>query len=384
MFAISRLLFENDMLWGTTLSMQSVDVDVLEAVARPHVDIGVYADLKNRYQQHHIPTYTELILGLPQETRESFVNGIGRLLEIGMHDDIRVFELALLPNAPLSQPGMRERYGLQTRFKPIRNTEAGFQRELVELVFGTRTMPYADWAYCLLFAEMIQALHNGAFTRFIAIYLDREGLLSYRQFYDGLLGHLLADARGIGRVFNRLKKLIDDYHADPDMPQVNRILTQPDMLRLLRRYHPTRRGWPLWTWLWLSVCENQTEFYRSVADFIASQGVENDTTLEDLWHYQQAIMLTSAYDPRCGKTIACRYNWQDYFFEAADLTPAETTLHVADTHMGPGRQYPLVPDDQQAFVTAAVGYSYPYSKFRHFFHQPDRVKNSKNQAPNTK
>ncbi|MGA6924914.1 MAG: cobalamin-dependent protein, partial [Desulfosarcina sp.] len=106
-FAISRLLFENDMLWGTTLSMQSVDAEVLEAVARPHVEIDVYADLKNRYQRQQIPTYTELILGLPRETRESFVGGICRLLEIGMHDDIRVFELALLPNAPLSQPDMR-------------------------------------------------------------------------------------------------------------------------------------------------------------------------------------------------------------------------------------------------------------------------------------
>ncbi len=375
-FAISRLLFENDMLWGTTLSMQSVDLDVLAAVARPHVDIGVYADLKNRYQRHHIPTYTELILGLPQETRESFVGGIGRLLEIGMHDDIRVFELALLPNAPLSQPGMRERYGLQTRFKPIRMTEAGFQSELVELVFGTRTMPYADWAYCLLFAEMIQALHNGAFTRFIAIYLDREGLLSYPRFYDGLLVHLLADTRGIGRVFNRLRQLIDDYHADPDMPQVNRILTQPDMLRLLRRYHPTRRGWPLWTWLWLSLCENMSEFYIAVVDFLESQAIGLDAPLTDLLHYQQAIMLTPAYDPGRGKTIACRYNWQAYFWEAADLTPAETILHFADTHMGPGRQYPLVPDDRQAFVTAAVGYSYPYSKFRHFFHQPDLMRTS--------
>jgi hypothetical protein len=44
--------------------------------------------------------------------------------------------------------------------------------------------------------------------------------------------------------------------------------------------------------------------------------------------------------------------------------------------MGPGRQYPLVPDDRQAFVTAAVGYSYPYSKFRHFFHQPDLMRTS--------
>ncbi len=80
-FAISRLLVDNDMLWGTTLSMQSVDADVLAAVARPHVDVSDYADLKNRYQQHRIPTYTELILGLPEETRESFVSGICRLLE---------------------------------------------------------------------------------------------------------------------------------------------------------------------------------------------------------------------------------------------------------------------------------------------------------------
>ena len=368
-FAISRLLFENDMLWGTTLSMQSVDVDVLEAVERPHVDISVYADLKNRYRQHHIPTYTELILGLPEETRESFVGGVCRLLEIGMHDDIRVFELALLPNAPLSQPGMRERYGLQTRFKPIRITGAGFEREVVELVFGTRTMPYEDWAYCLLFAEMIQALHNGAFTRFIAIYLHREGLLSYRRFYDGFLGYMLKDTRGLGRVFYRLKKLIHDYHEDPDMPQVNRILTQPDMLALLRRYHATRKGWPLWTWLWLSLCEDKGTFYRSVAGFLSSQGLGIDGPLEDLLHYQQEIMLTPEYDPKRGKAVACRYNWRAYFFEASDLIPAEITLHYADTHMGASHQYPLVAHDRQAFVTAAIGYSYPYSKFRHFFHQ---------------
>jgi len=52
--------------------------------------------------------------------------------------------------------------------------------------------------------------------------------------------------------------------------------------------------------------------------------------------------------------------------------------------MDPGRQYPLILHDRQAFVTAAIGYSYPYSKFRHFFHQPDRVRNSNIQAPNKK
>ncbi len=262
-----------------------------------------------------------------------------------MHEDIRVFELALLPNAPLSQPDMRARYGLKTRFKPIRLTEPGFEREMVELVFGTGSMPYADWADCLLFAETIQALHNGAFTRFIAIYLHREGLLTYRRFYESLLDHLIADTRGIGRVFGRLKKLIDDYHADPDMPQVNRILTQPDMLTFLRRYHPTRKGWPLWTWLWLNLSEDQNGFYHMVTDALASKGVDMDAPLLDLLHYQQEIMLTPQYDPGQGKVVACHYNWHDYFFAAADLMPVKTTLRYVDTHMGPSRQYPLIAHD---------------------------------------
>ena len=371
-FAISRLLVENDMLWGTTLSMQSVDESVLDAVARPHVDICVYAHLKKRYQDHHIPTYTELILGLARETRDTFISGISSLLEIGMHDDIRVFELALLPNAPLSDPAMRRRHGLKTRFKPIRLTDKGIEREFVELVFGTNTMPYEDWAYCLLFAEMVQALHNGAYTRFIAIYLHREGLLTYRRFYDGLLKYFLNTPQGGGAAFQRLKTLIDDYHADPDMPQVNRILTQPDMLALLRDYHPTRRGLALWGWLWLSLCEVRQSFYHSVAAFLSGLGISIDETLQDLFHYQQEIMLTPDYDPKKGKTVDCGFNWHNYFFENAELSSGKITLTYSDTHMGPGHQYPLNPEDRRAFVSAAIGFSYPYSKFRHFFHQPDQ------------
>jgi hypothetical protein len=275
---------------------------------------------------------------------------------------------------------MRERYGLQTRFKPIRLTDSGFEREMVELVFGTASMPYSDWAYCLLFAEMIQALHNGAWTRFLAIYLHRESHLSYRDFYDGLLQHLLADPQGAGQEFVRLRQLIDDYHDDPQMPQVNRILTQPDMLRLLRRYHPTRKGWPLWTWLWLSLLDNQDAFYQTVAAFLSAKSIAFDDGLADLMRFQQEIVLSPAYDPNKGKSVAYNHNWQDYFFNDAQLKPTPSAYTYADTHMGASHQYPLIAGDRQAFVTAAIGYSYPYSKFRHFFHQPDRVRNSKSHA----
>ena len=199
-------------------------------------------------------------------------------------------------------------------------------------------------------------------------------MLTYRRFYEELLDFLLQDSDGIGRTFGRLKTLIDDYYADPDMPQVNRILTQPDMLAFLRSFHPTRKGWPLWTWLWLNLCEEKNRFYHLVTGVLQQNGIEIDLPLTDLMHFQQEIMLSPEYDPEKGKHVVCDYNWYDYFFKSAKLVRQNSTLHFSDTHMGPSHQYPLIAHDRQAFVSAAIGHSYPYSKFRHFFHQPKSVR----------
>ncbi len=180
-FEISHLLHVNDMLWGTTLSMQSVNEQVLEAVKRRQIGTRNYRLLKERYRQAGIPTYTELILGLPRESRDSFIDGICTLLDIGIHDDIRIYELVLLPNAPLSQNSSRKRYGLKTKIKPLRIPSDQCETERVEIVFETETMPYNDWAYCFLFGEIIQALHNGAYTRYVAIYLNDSGHMPYKR-----------------------------------------------------------------------------------------------------------------------------------------------------------------------------------------------------------
>ena len=369
-FKISKLLNDNDMLWGTTLSMQSVDMDVLAAVNRGHIGIDNYKDLKQRYSRHGIPTYTELILGLPLESRDTFIDGICALFDIGIHDDIRVFELALLPNAPISQPAEREKYGLDTREKPLRLPAPGSVRESVELVFGTRAMPYPDWAYCLLFGEAIQALHNGGYTRFLAIYLNDARGVSYRRFYDGLLTFLLGASSHGATGFHRVRRLIDDFRDDPDMPQIHRLLTQPDIMAFLSSYNPRRKGWQLWTYLWMWVAEHREDFYQTVEAFLRHIGVAPDGALEDALAYQQDLMITLDYDPDAGKTCQYTHNWYDYFFKEAPLEKKNCRLRYTDRYMGVSHRFALVPGDRLAFTRAAIGISYPYSKHLHFYHQP--------------
>lgn len=368
-FEISRLLYENNMLWGTTLSMQSVDLTVLEAIKRPAVSIDAYRSAKEKYQANNIPTYTELILGLPRETRESFVRGICTLFDIGMHDDFRTFELVLLPNAPLSQPAMREKYKLQTRFKPMRLADPGCQTEYVELVFGSSTLTQPEWEACFVFSEMAQALHNGGYTRFLAIHLHRTGRLRYFEFYTALFEWMSASPEPALQAIARIKRLIHDFYEDPAMPQINRALTQPDMAEFLASFNPERKGWQLWTYIWLWISEHRRTFYELLTGFLQAQGVAITPEIEDLLRYQEEIMLNLDYDPAAGKAVAYQHNWPAYFSRGTALEAKAVQLRYQDTHMGASYQYDLQKNDRKKFVTAAIGFSYPYSKFRHFFHQ---------------
>jgi len=372
-FEISRLLHANDMLWGTTLSMQSVDDNVLAAINRRQIGTRNYRLLKDRYRKVGIPTYTELILGLPKETRESFIDGICTLLDIGIHDDIRVYELALLPNAPLSQKITRKKYGLKTKIKPLRIPADHCEKEAVEIVFETDAMPYKDWAYCFLFGEMIQALHNGAYTRQIAIYLNNTGRMPYKRFYNNLLEFMLSSKAKSHAAVKRVMTLIDDYYHDPDMPQIHKILTQPDMVSFLSSYNPKRKGWHLWAYLWLSIGEARDDFYATLREFLVREGIGIDQKIEDLLRYQKELMLALDYDPAKGKSVAYQFNWLDYFFNQKLLQEELTTLRYTDTHMGITNRYELKKNVRNKFINAAIGISYPYTKFRHFIHQPDRT-----------
>ena len=147
-FQMSRKLAAAEMSAGTTLSLQSTAPPVLSAVRRDNIGIERYSSLAKRYRQNGIHSYTELILGLPGETKLSFMRGICDLLESGNHEDFRIYELILLPNAPLSSEAERRQHGLETVWKPLytkRRHEGSEETEMVEVVIATTAMSYTDW-----------------------------------------------------------------------------------------------------------------------------------------------------------------------------------------------------------------------------------------------
>jgi len=187
-FRIAKKLSDADLSKGATISFQSMDKDVLEYVKRINPVLKTLVDTFRCYDKADIPTYTELIVGLPGETYDSFANGIAELLEAGQHKGLNVYPCMLLKNSAMSTPEYRKRYGLKT-IRVNMLILHGVPDEIPEqydLVVETNAMPYADWHKAWEFGIIIQALHCGGITDQLSKMAYEKGI-GYREFYETII-----------------------------------------------------------------------------------------------------------------------------------------------------------------------------------------------------
>ena len=71
------------------------------------------------YTNRGIMAYSELILGLPGETYESFSEGIETLFECGQHKSVIVYPCELLPNSQLGSKDAVEKYKIEKILKNL-------------------------------------------------------------------------------------------------------------------------------------------------------------------------------------------------------------------------------------------------------------------------
>ena len=163
-YQVQKTLADAGMNAGVTLSLQSTDARTLKSVKRDNISLASFEELQRRYTIDRIPTYTDMILGLPGETYDSFANGVSALVERGQHTRMHFYNCSLLPNAEMSRPAYREQFGIRTVRQqmidlhgPIDPPE-GDITEYLETSVTTSDMPAADWVRTKVFAFAIELL----------------------------------------------------------------------------------------------------------------------------------------------------------------------------------------------------------------------------------
>ena len=179
-FSIGKMLSDEGMCKGVTLSMQSMSEEVQREIKRSNIPINEFGELMDKYRLAHVPTYSEIILGLPGETRESFMQGICKLLELGQHDGLNIYPCMLLKNSE-----MAESEGIMTVNVPMILNHASIDDDIVErydLVISTPTMTYKEWLDSFCFAWFVQVLHTLGALRIVSM----NSKSNYYEFYTNL------------------------------------------------------------------------------------------------------------------------------------------------------------------------------------------------------
>lgn len=192
-YLTQKILSDAGLNKGVALSMQSVDMPTLEAIKRDNISLNTYMELQRRFTKDKVETYSDLILGLPGETYESFVKGVDQLMENGQHNRIQFNNLSILPNAEMGDPAYQKKYGMVTIESKIINIHGERVEldddvpEVQDLVIATAATPLADWRRTRIFCWMTALLHFDKLFQIPLILAHGISGISYRDMIEAFM-----------------------------------------------------------------------------------------------------------------------------------------------------------------------------------------------------
>ncbi len=210
-FRICSTLNSEGMDKGATMAYQTLCDDALKNIGRKNLTMDHFSSLMQKYNEAGIPTYSELILGLPGETKESFCSGICRLFENGQHNSVSVYHCEVLPNSELSQPEYMKKHRIETMKVAFNHIHSAPQKdeevkEYSYLVRSTATLSREDWVYANLFSVCVQCFHSLGILRYFSIYLRKEKDIPYVNFYRELLEFILNSEGRLAALWKSFKE----------------------------------------------------------------------------------------------------------------------------------------------------------------------------------
>lgn len=320
-FEINQKLNAYGLSKGATISLQTLSPEATACIGRKNISFDLYRELIKKYNAAGIPAYTDLILGLPGETLESFVEGYAKLLEAGQHNSVNVFNCEMLVNAGLGDLRNQEKYQIRTAPCSLNrhHSELGAgMTEANEVVISTYSMNERDWVLANLYVAEIGCFHHLGLLRLFAIYLFYEKDTGYADFYRKLLSYLLdRPGTAAGRVFLDLREKLTN------VTKRRSICECP-----LEAYGNV--NWPIEEWCFLRIVSEFDRFFDETVDFLRGF-FEDESVFEALLLYQKSLVKLPG---KASVSFDVPYDFPAFFDAAnsgAGIPLPKKSLHI-DIH----------------------------------------------------
>lgn len=339
---IQKLLAESGLNPVAAISLQSLHPETLKAIRRQNISSGRFQEVQAYCQRNGIFNYTDLIIGLPGESYDSFADGISQVIAQGQHNRIMFFNAAILPNAEMGSAEYRAQHQLQSVLTPFPGQAAAQEvAESLEIIIASRTMSADDWLRMQVLAwstNLFYYLHKP--LQLLMLVMHQLTGLSFRQMLEPLcqaprLRHypLLQEIRQ--RLQHSAEQLQAGklfYYQTPELEQLPEgTLMSPEVILQLKMVQ--QKFWPA--------------LFQEAGHLLLRQALSSSPQLE-ISVFQEALKLSEAHfyqlffgeqsqsilaqSQLMPKVLQLRYNLWDVYQaalkgQALDLRPQASVFH---------------------------------------------------------
>ncbi len=331
-FRINLKLEKSGLNRGISVAVQSMSPKTLEIIGRKNMSVNNLSEQLQKYRKHNIDTYTDLILGLPGETLDSFCKGLFDVIEAGQHYSVSVHRLELFPNTIIFSDEMQEKYKIKTirsqlcqHHSKILKDDSMSSRS--EIVVETDTMKVDEWKEALQIATCAQSFHCLGLLRFIAIYLRKAKNISYYDFYIGLYKWISSESINIKRIIDSTFKTVTPF-----------LEGKGNLFFADNRFGDIY--WAFDEGLFLSCVAEFDDFYDEIVVQLKKH-FDDEVLFNDLFNYQKELISLPF---SAEKEISTIYDWHDYFehiFDSSFVEPKKisTKLTIAESDLHTWKEY---------------------------------------------
>jgi len=313
---IAKELKSAGLLRAVTLALQSLDETTLDIVKRENIKFDEFSELTKIFLENGIPTYTELIMGLPGETLESWKNGLEIIASDTRIGSIYVYNCGVFANAPMNEPSYVKLHEIKKLRSPIYLAHSSIHErgmpEYEDLAIGAKSFTLGDLKQINLYSWTIQVFHSFGIFEYLSKYYHKKYDMQYMEFYDLFLDYCKIKNSIFSIEYKKVTEHIDRgysgngwNHYDTSLGEIN---------------------WPIEEASWLRLVSDKNKLIDEISLFlvyienIREFNTSNDV-LDDLIKFQ-VFLLTTKNSLEKTKSENFHFDWKSFFMDSNELKSA--------------------------------------------------------------
>ncbi len=175
--------------YGVTLALQTENPEALKAINRRNVTEKEIDSAIKWAKGLGLDTSTELIFGMPFDTKETFVSLLNRSIDRGF-DNVLIHNLLLMDGIEMNRKNFRDKYKYKTKFRPNSTHygmhEGTFFSEYEEIPVSSHSFSYEDFWDIRRLNFMFYTTFNLKFQKWFFQFVRYLGI-SLSEFFSCLM-----------------------------------------------------------------------------------------------------------------------------------------------------------------------------------------------------